>query len=697
MRSRFGLILLAVSLVVLSVWPPFQKGMREVVQGLIGEGASVSDPFGPSVVEAAPDGEFYYVAQNHPGASDSNVGTRDAPWLTIQHAADVMQAGDTVFVAAGSYEERVRISNSGELDSPITFKAEDQVIVRGFNIQDQAYIRIIGFEVTHQGSDAQYAGIYMIRANGIEILDNYFHHTYTLGVWMHHAGESHDAVIRGNRMEFIGSVEGHEAGEIAILIRGDNNTVEYNDISHVGDFLNVWGERNIVRNNYFHDNYLSDFPQCPLPEGHHIDGLQNWSDERILLTRTLMENNLIVDSTVPHAHTVLIRDIDNTGSSEFLFRNNVDVRNGSYSFGVEQFENGRVVHNTYVDALYAQSPKAYYSVSFLDYSTDGSVINNIFYNTVRDGGRVYYVDSESQVGFYGNYNLAYNPGCDSACAWLDPIRSETHGILNQPPQFMNYAGDDFHLQLSSPAVDSAGALTTTVSSGSGTRIAVQDSGFFVDGWGRGLGDQISVGANVPVRITSIDYDTDVITVDRSISWNSGDGVNYAYVGSNPDRGAYEAGANDEFHVQITSPSDGGSVSGRVQIQLDVQHPDAVRYVKLLVDGIPVATSFESPFSIEWDTSGWPSQAYTIEVRAYARHAGTTLWRSDQKTLTVLPDQTYPEGDVNRDGEVNTMDVQACLGHILGSQDWGEAADVNEDGQVNILDVQRIVVIMNNSS
>ena len=46
MRSRFGLFLLSVSLVVLSVWPPFQKGMREVVQGLIGEGASVAPHVG---------------------------------------------------------------------------------------------------------------------------------------------------------------------------------------------------------------------------------------------------------------------------------------------------------------------------------------------------------------------------------------------------------------------------------------------------------------------------------------------------------------------------------------------------------------------------------------------------------------------------------------------------------------------------
>ncbi len=52
----------------------------------------------------------YYVAANEPGASDSNnggyptyQGGQDGPWLTIQHAADTMTAGDTTYVRAGTY------------------------------------------------------------------------------------------------------------------------------------------------------------------------------------------------------------------------------------------------------------------------------------------------------------------------------------------------------------------------------------------------------------------------------------------------------------------------------------------------------------------------------------------------------------------------------------------------------------------
>jgi hypothetical protein len=51
------------------------------------------------------------------------------------------------------------------------------------------------------------------------------------------------------------------------------------------------------------------------------------------------------------------------------------------------------------------------------------------------------------------------------------------------------------------------------------------------------------------------------------------------------------------------------------------------------------------------------------------------------------------GDVNGDGLVNVADIEACLGHILGTQDWGQAADVNGDGKVDVLDIQRIVQIL----
>ncbi len=57
--------------------------------------------------------------------------------------------------------------------------------------------------------------------------------------------------------------------------------------------------------------------------------------------------------------------------------------------------------------------------------------------------------------------------------------------------------------------------------------------------------------------------------------------------------------------------------------------------------------------------------------------------------------TPKRGDLNRDNQVNIQDVQAMVNHILGLEDFGEAADVNKNGEVDILDLQNIVIIILN--
>jgi len=52
-----------------------------------------------------------------------------------------------------------------------------------------------------------------------------------------------------------------------------------------------------------------------------------------------------------------------------------------------------------------------------------------------------------------------------------------------------------------------------------------------------------------------------------------------------------------------------------------------------------------------------------------------------------------KGDLNKDGKVNIQDVQACVNHISGKQDWGTRADVNGDGKVDEMDVREIMNII----
>lgn len=63
---------------------------------------------------------YYYVSKD---GSDSGDGSETSPYLTIQKAASVMQAGDTCLIGSGIYRETVTPANEGEDGAPITFSA----------------------------------------------------------------------------------------------------------------------------------------------------------------------------------------------------------------------------------------------------------------------------------------------------------------------------------------------------------------------------------------------------------------------------------------------------------------------------------------------------------------------------------------------------------------------------------------------
>ncbi len=74
---------------------------------------------------------IYHVAKT---GSDQNAGTRELPFLTIQRAADVAAAGDSVVVHEGVYREWVKPKNGGKSqDLRITYMAAEgeKVVIKG--------------------------------------------------------------------------------------------------------------------------------------------------------------------------------------------------------------------------------------------------------------------------------------------------------------------------------------------------------------------------------------------------------------------------------------------------------------------------------------------------------------------------------------------------------------------------------------
>src|SRR5688572_28557479 len=57
-----------------------------------------------------------------PQGDDKAAGTAEAPWKTLQHAADVVPAADTVLVRSGTYAG-FDLRKSGTPEAPITFRA----------------------------------------------------------------------------------------------------------------------------------------------------------------------------------------------------------------------------------------------------------------------------------------------------------------------------------------------------------------------------------------------------------------------------------------------------------------------------------------------------------------------------------------------------------------------------------------------
>lgn len=79
----------------------------------------------------------FYV--NSTAGSDVNSGTEEAPFATIQKAADMMQAGDNCVIRKGTYRENVRAKASGVAGQPIQFAAApgEPVYLTGIDLVPQ--------------------------------------------------------------------------------------------------------------------------------------------------------------------------------------------------------------------------------------------------------------------------------------------------------------------------------------------------------------------------------------------------------------------------------------------------------------------------------------------------------------------------------------------------------------------------------
>ena len=201
-----------------------------------------------------PQPPTYWVALD---GNDDAAGTSDAPWATLQKAADTAPPGATVYVRGGTYAQRVDIHVSGEPGSPITFEPApgEAVVLDGssldvpagqsamIGIDSQRYVTIQGFDITGYRSDESGhvpIGILVTgSADHVRLADNTVH---DLGTTFdgRNGGDAHGIGVFGTTGDHpIAGVEIVD-NELANLTLGSSEALVVN--GNVTDFL-IQGNR----------------------------------------------------------------------------------------------------------------------------------------------------------------------------------------------------------------------------------------------------------------------------------------------------------------------------------------------------------------------------------------------------------------------------------------------------------------------
>jgi hypothetical protein len=220
---------------------------------------------------------IFYVA---PDGSDRNEGSLAHPWLTVNHAAEVLKAGDTVYVRAGTYAltQQIRVKHSGTEKQWITYQAFpgerailDASAVRvlppsgqppfdhdqgALQLENVAYIQVKGLEIVNSHN----SGITARNSHHVSLYNNKIQNTFSpgIGVWgSQYQKVMGNTVVNANAREMAGfpnnfSETPHEAISIGSV---EHFEVAYNlvrDGQKEGIDVKETSTHGTVHHNYVH-------------------------------------------------------------------------------------------------------------------------------------------------------------------------------------------------------------------------------------------------------------------------------------------------------------------------------------------------------------------------------------------------------------------------------------------------------------
>lgn len=456
----------------------------------------------------------FYVS---PTGDDTDPGTFEEPWLTIQHACETATAGSTVYIFAGTYEEQLNMEVSGAEGAFITFTSynNEEVIIDGgatgsqtvlLNIEDQSYIRIDGLKFTNAVGNFSIGIIVQGSSSNIQILNNDISGINFSANFMDvptSSDNTNPLVIYGN--DELSMEPGDALLAISgILINGNsihdcrtgfsegltvNGNVDGFDIigntvfniSNIG--IDAAGGYNVsppggtdfARNGTILANTVFNCKTpSPLPvaAGIYVDGGQN----------ILIEHNIVHDCGRGYEIGCEQQDAETFG---ITLRNNIAYRNthagigiGGYNYSDDPMDPGttgkvvacEVLNNTCYDNSQILLGEG---ELYVEYTEDCVIKNNIFYGTgvtLRLFSVLLNAAGDPSVNLILDYNIYYHSLGIAATVTVDYNGEELlysdflsdemqdeHSLFADP-KFVDVSVHDFHLGALSPAFDAGDPL-----------------------------------------------------------------------------------------------------------------------------------------------------------------------------------------------------------------------------------------------
>ena len=550
-----------------------------------------------SLTSAQLRGRTYYVSLR---GDDANPGTKSRPWRTIRYACSRLRAGDTLIIEPGDYGvvNGVKFANSGTREAPIVVKAEKpgEVIFREGTC---------AFDLT---------GSHHIVIDGIRFLGYTRGSAIAIGAPASYI-KIRRCIFEGNGANGI-TVWGH-GGDLSLVHHLEFYENQFIDTEELPGDQDYGISLNYGMYAYVHHNYVF---------GRHHQAIsfkrKFWYGiveknvfEGFLYTALYLGQNLDTDREDNRSRYIIaqwnvFRPAKGYRAKTPIWCANVEhaVIRHNYMEGLENVDGGRGagIHLSDFEKGYKPANPAHILIYGNVMRRIGGTTNNpairvlarctdvrVFHNTFANCKRGIGAESPERVIFVNNIfyrfeRMVYEPKVqnfvfDHNCIYPD-WKGKGEGDFSGDPLFVgpfeplvlkgvnphfepDPRSDACMLREGSPCIDAGRFLTRTVGAGQGTKVKVEDAGWFTagfdkpipdaewfsGGFNRPQGSVIRIGNSGPLRVVAVDYENNILTFDKPARWGDGDGVSLYYEGERPDVGAYEYSDKGSYLIGAEHP------------------------------------------------------------------------------------------------------------------------------------------------